>query len=59
MARKDKILKRKEFLELIEFTRIELNQIVAKYGLNSKVTLEYSQKLDVLLNQYNQLLDKA
>jgi Spo0E like sporulation regulatory protein len=53
------ILKKKEFLKLIEAKRIELNKIVSKNGLNSKVTLEYSQQLDKLLNQYNQLLDKA
>ena len=47
------ILNKKEFLALIEAKQFELNNIVAKNGLNSKVTLEYSQKLDQLLNQYN------
>ncbi|MDQ0216955.1 aspartyl-phosphate phosphatase Spo0E family protein [Peribacillus cavernae] len=42
-----------EFLTLIEKKRVELFQIVSKNGLNSKVTLEYSQELDQLLNQYN------
>lgn len=45
-------LNKQEFLELVEAKRIELNKIVAKNGLNSKITIEYSQKLDRLLNQY-------
>lgn len=50
-----KRLKKKEFLEIIEAKRIELIEIAAKYGLSSKTTIEYSQKLDQLLNQYNQI----
>lgn len=42
-----------EFLALIEEKRSELFQIVSKNGLNSNVTLQYSQEIDQLLNQYN------
>ncbi|RFU61316.1 aspartyl-phosphate phosphatase Spo0E family protein [Peribacillus glennii] len=42
-----------EFLALIEKKRIELFHIVSKNGLNSNITLQYSQELDQLLNQYN------
>lgn len=49
------ILNKKKFQKLIESKRIELNTIVAKKGLNSKVTIEYSQKLDILINQYNKI----
>lgn len=49
---------RLEFLELIELKRNELIKIVSKNGLNSQITIVYSQELDILLNQYNQLFLK-
>ncbi|MFJ7976580.1 Spo0E family sporulation regulatory protein-aspartic acid phosphatase [Peribacillus sp. JNUCC 23] len=49
---------RLEFLELIEIKRNELIKIVSKNGLNSQITIVYSQELDILLNQYNQLFLK-
>ncbi|WP_084552235.1 MULTISPECIES: aspartyl-phosphate phosphatase Spo0E family protein [Bacillaceae] len=49
---------RLEFLELIEKKRNELIKIVSKNGLNSQITIVYSQELDMLLNQYNQLFLK-
>jgi len=45
----------KKVLELIEAKRSELNKVVAKNGLNAQTTLKYSQQLDQLINQYNQL----
>ncbi|WP_230129583.1 aspartyl-phosphate phosphatase Spo0E family protein [Bacillus sp. CECT 9360] len=42
-----------EFLAQIEKKRLELVQIVSKYGLSSSATLKTSQELDQLLNQYD------
>ncbi|WP_081707635.1 aspartyl-phosphate phosphatase Spo0E family protein [Bacillus massiliigorillae] len=42
-----------ELLQQIENKRKELFQIVSEYGLNSSTTLEHSQELDCLLNEYN------
>ena len=45
-----------ELIELIEKKRIELIDIVAKYGLSSSKTLKLSQELDSLLNKYNHII---
>ncbi|MEH6945387.1 aspartyl-phosphate phosphatase Spo0E family protein [Bacillus sp. JJ722] len=42
-----------ELLQQIEIKRKELVKIASEYGLNSSTTLQYSQELDYLLNQYN------
>lgn len=39
-------------LQIIEKKRAELIDIVLKNGLNSKISIKYSQELDVLLTQY-------
>ncbi|GAF12958.1 hypothetical protein JCM19046_1 [Bacillus sp. JCM 19046] len=39
----------------IENVRMELNDSVSVYSLNSEYVLELSQKLDSLLNQYENL----
>ncbi|MFD0049455.1 Spo0E family sporulation regulatory protein-aspartic acid phosphatase [Actinomycetes bacterium NPDC127524] len=52
-------MNKKEFLDLIEEKRTELIFIVSKNGLNSNITLKYSQELDRLLNQYDQTFFKA
>ena len=41
-----------EMLKLIEKKRAELIDIVLKNGLNSTISIKYSQELDILLNQY-------
>ncbi|MGM9926350.1 MAG: aspartyl-phosphate phosphatase Spo0E family protein [Bacillus sp. (in: firmicutes)] len=38
---------------MIENKRKELIEIVTVYGLNSSTTIQYSQELDHLLNQYD------
>nr|WP_220129135.1 aspartyl-phosphate phosphatase Spo0E family protein [Anoxybacillus calidus] len=43
---------------LIERKRSELIKIVAKNGLNSSLTIQLSQELDSLLNQYNEYMYK-
>ncbi len=43
-------------LSIIERKRAELIDIVLKNGLNSSVSIKYSQELDGLLNQYNKYL---
>ncbi|WP_409305550.1 Spo0E family sporulation regulatory protein-aspartic acid phosphatase [Peribacillus sp. SCS-155] len=48
-----------EYLALIEKKRTELIQIVSKNGLDSRITLEFSQELDRLLNQYNSIYYKV
>ncbi len=46
----------RELLEnQIELKRAELINIALKYGLTSKNTIEYSQELDNLLNEYSPL----
>lgn len=45
-----------EMLQLIEKKRIELNEVVLQNGLNSAVTIKFSQELDRLLNQYNNFM---
>jgi len=47
---------KQEILQLIEKKRIELIDIVAKYGMSSSKTLKISQELDILLNKYNHLI---
>lgn len=47
---------KQEILHLIEKKRIELIDIVAKYGMSSSKTLKISQELDILLNKYNHLI---
>lgn len=42
-----------ELLEHIEIKRTELQNIVLKNGLDSHITILYSQELDQLLNQYD------
>ncbi|WP_328824329.1 aspartyl-phosphate phosphatase Spo0E family protein [Metabacillus schmidteae] len=39
-------------LQIIEKKRAELIDIVLKNGLNSNISIKYSQELDVLLTQY-------
>lgn len=48
-----------EFLEKIELKRSELINIVARNGLSSHITIEYSQQLDQLLNMYHEKFHKA
>jgi hypothetical protein len=48
----------KEMLMLIEKKRNELIEIVAKSGLNAAITIQLSQELDSLLNQYNEYMYK-
>ncbi|MBA2876435.1 aspartyl-phosphate phosphatase Spo0E family protein [Thermaerobacillus caldiproteolyticus] len=47
-------MSKQKILTLIEQKRNELIEIVAKNGLNATVTLQLSQELDLLLNQYNE-----
>ena len=42
-----------ELLDKIEMKRAELVAIVSKNGLSSQTTIQYSQELDDLLNDYN------
>jgi flagellar biosynthesis chaperone FliJ len=49
---------KQEILLLIEQKRNELTKIVAKNGLNSALTIQVSQELDTLLNQYNKYIYK-
>lgn len=49
---------KQEILRLIEKKRIELMEMVAKSGLNAAVTVQLSQELDSLLNQYNEYMYK-
>jgi hypothetical protein len=42
-------------LKIIENKRAELIDIVQKNGLNSTISIEYSQELDKLLNEYIEL----
>ncbi|MGM9924359.1 MAG: Spo0E family sporulation regulatory protein-aspartic acid phosphatase [Bacillus sp. (in: firmicutes)] len=42
-----------ELLQLIEKKRKELLRVVSESGLNSSTTIQHSQELDYLLNQYN------
>ncbi|WP_078435308.1 aspartyl-phosphate phosphatase Spo0E family protein [Metabacillus halosaccharovorans] len=39
-------------LQMIEKKRAELIDIVLQNGLNSNISIKYSQELDVLLTQY-------
>ncbi|MGM7724251.1 aspartyl-phosphate phosphatase Spo0E family protein [Metabacillus sp. Hm71] len=39
-------------LKLIEKKRAELIDIVLKNGINSTISIQYSQELDILLTQY-------
>ncbi|WP_226665535.1 Spo0E family sporulation regulatory protein-aspartic acid phosphatase [Metabacillus litoralis] len=45
-------MSKQELLQIIEKKRAELIDIVLKNGLNSTVSLKYSQELDKLLTQY-------
>jgi hypothetical protein len=49
---------KQEILLLIEQKRSELIKMVAKKGLNSALTIQLSQELDSLLNQYNEYMYK-
>ncbi|RAK23494.1 Spo0E like sporulation regulatory protein [Anoxybacillus vitaminiphilus] len=51
-------MSRQEILLLIEQKRSELIKMVAKNGLNSALTIQLSQELDSLLNQYNEYIYK-
>ncbi|MBA2870979.1 hypothetical protein HNQ85_001249 [Anoxybacillus calidus] len=51
-------MSKQEILLLIERKRSELIKIVAKNGLNSSLTIQLSQELDSLLNQYNEYMYK-
>ena len=42
-----------ELLDKIETKRAELVAIVSKNGLSSQTTIQYSQELDDLLNNYH------
>ena len=46
---------KEKLLNQIERKRLELFEIVARNGLNSPLAIEYSQELDTLLNQYDQI----
>jgi len=50
---------KQEMLQLIEKKRHELMEVVAKSGLNAAITIQLSQELDLLLNQYNEYMKKA
>jgi hypothetical protein len=43
---------KQEMLKIIEQKRAELIDIVLKNGLNSTISIKYSQELDKLLTQY-------
>ena len=45
-------MSKQELLQIIEKKRAELIDIVLKNGLNSNISLKYSQELDKLLTQY-------
>jgi len=49
------LVSKQEMLKIIEMKRAELINIVQKNGLNSAISIEYSQELDKLLNKYIQL----
>jgi stage 0 sporulation regulatory protein len=44
---------KQELLKLIEKKRAEMIEIATKNGINSNVSIQYSQELDHLLNEYN------
>ncbi len=44
---------KEELLEKIEAKRNELHDIIKANGLSSRITIEYSQQLDRLLNQFD------
>ncbi|MFS0782147.1 Spo0E family sporulation regulatory protein-aspartic acid phosphatase [Bacillus sp. 1P06AnD] len=46
-------MSKNELLNLIEKKRKEMVLIASKYGLTSSMTLQHSQELDYLLNQYD------
>ncbi|GGJ56930.1 hypothetical protein GGR02_001912 [Anoxybacillus voinovskiensis] len=52
-------MSKQEMLQLIEKKRSELMEVVAKSGLNAAITIQLSQELDLLLNQYNEYMKKA
>ncbi|WP_299092232.1 aspartyl-phosphate phosphatase Spo0E family protein [uncultured Metabacillus sp.] len=45
-------MSKQEMLKLIEKKRAELIDIVLKNGINSTISIQYSQELDILLTQY-------
>lgn len=45
-------MSKQEMLQKIEKKRAELIDIVLKNGINSTVSIKYSQELDILLTQY-------
>ena len=49
------LVSKQEMLKIIENKRAELIDIVQKNGLNSTISIEYSQELDKLLNEYIEL----
>lgn len=46
------IMSNNEMLKIIEKKRIELIKIVQKNGINSKISIKFSQELDSLLTEY-------
>ncbi|WP_191561593.1 aspartyl-phosphate phosphatase Spo0E family protein [Metabacillus idriensis] len=46
-------MSKQELLKLIEKKRAEMIDIAIKNGINSNVSIQYSQELDHLLNEYN------
>lgn len=46
------IMSNNEKLKIIEKKRNELIKIVQKNGINSKISIKYSQELDNLLTEY-------
>lgn len=49
---------KQEILKKIERKRAKLIEAVSAHGLSSKDSLKYSQELDELLNEYNNLIRK-
>ncbi|KZZ82734.1 aspartyl-phosphate phosphatase Spo0E family protein [Bacillus sp. SJS] len=47
---------KKDMLKEIERKREELNEIVCKNGMSSTVTIQYSQELDKMLYEYQQII---
>lgn len=49
----------KSLQESIELERQLLNELAENYGINDLRTLTKSQELDIVLNQYNELIKKG
>ena len=48
----------KQILNMLEQTRDELVKVGLKYGLNHPKTMEVSNKIDQLHNNYNKIMNK-